>query len=261
MIIIPGPVEFVMGSPETEEGRTADERQRRRRIGRTFAIASKEVTVEEFDRFAREVRGRKHGHMEKYSPEARVPKTVVTWYDAAAYCRWLSAKEGIAEDQMCYPPIEEIKEGMKLPSDYLSRNGYRLPTQAEWEYACRAGTSTSRYYGRDVALLGKYAWYSETSQGRLWPVGSLKPNDFGLFDMLGGAGEWGQESSQNFPLGTGSKPIEDIEDTATVSNDIGRMARGGGAGHGAASQRSARRGFRHPTWPLGTGLRPARTYP
>ena len=82
---------------------------------------------------------------------------------------------------------------MKIVPDALERPGYRLPTEAEWEYACRAGAVTSRYYGRSVELLGKYAWYLQNSQDRAWPCGQLLPNELGLFDMLGNVYEWCQE--------------------------------------------------------------------
>ena len=99
------------------------------------------------------------------------------------------------KDQWCYLPNEDgaYDEGMTIPADVLKRTGYRLPTEAEWEYACRAGTITSRYYGLSIDLLGKYAWYQANSQDHAWPCGSLLPNDLGLFDMLGNVYEWCQD--------------------------------------------------------------------
>jgi formylglycine-generating enzyme required for sulfatase activity len=78
---------------------------------------------------------------------------------------------------------------MKMAANYLQRTGYRLPTEAEWEFACRAGAVTSFYFGDSKELLPRYAWYQKNSQNKLWPVGSLKPNDLGLFDMAGNAWE------------------------------------------------------------------------
>src|SRR5262249_17403498 len=136
------------------------------------------------------------------------PIIAVSWYDAAMYCRWLSEAEGIPEDQMCYPPIQDIQaavkagKGLKLPPDYLRRTGYRLPTEAEWEYACRAGAVTSRYYGASEDSLKHYAWYQLNAANRTWPVGRLKPNDLGLFDMLGNVWQWCQESYAAYPTAT-----------------------------------------------------------
>ncbi|MEZ6117234.1 MAG: SUMF1/EgtB/PvdO family nonheme iron enzyme [Pirellulaceae bacterium] len=66
----------------------------------------------------------------QYSPDAHCPMNNVTFFDAAAYCRWLSEQAGIPEDEMCYPPIEQIGPGMSLPDNWLERSGYRLPTEA-----------------------------------------------------------------------------------------------------------------------------------
>ena len=119
------------------------------------------------------------------------------WYDAAAYCNWLSRQEGLEE---CYAPNSRrgVCGGMKCLDGFLDRSGYRLPTEAEWEYACRAGAVTSRYYGGSVALLKDYAWYDQNSGTRAWPCGQLQPNDLGLFDMLGNVYEWCQDQYEDY---------------------------------------------------------------
>ena len=128
---------------------------------------------------------------------------------------------------MCYPEIPVIRPGMKLPADYLSRSGYRLPTEAEFEYACRTGTATSRYYGQTDALLGNYAWYPETADTRSCPVGTLKPNDLGLFDTHGNVYEWCQERFRNYQLASRGMASRDIEDEVALSDNGRRVLRGG----------------------------------
>jgi formylglycine-generating enzyme required for sulfatase activity len=188
-VLIEGPVEFRMGSPPHEPDRYDNERPHRRVIPRRFAIAAKEVTVEQYQRFAQ-------GHpqssialtdLDRFSPEPNGPMIAMSWFDAAAYCNWLSKEDGLPKDQWCYLPNErgEYDRGMVVPADVLRRTGYRLPTEPEWEYACRAGAMTSRYYGASLRLLEHYAWTVANAQDRTWPCGRLLPNDLGLFDMLG----------------------------------------------------------------------------
>ncbi len=158
--------EFQMGSPTGEPGHQDYEIQHRRKIGRRFAMASHEVTKAQFAVFQAE-----RPKIDKVNTAAYVktddsPQVGMTWYEAAEYCNWLSQKEGLPEDQWCYEPNGEKKyaAGMKAKSKAGELLGYRLPSEGEWEYACRAGAITSRYYGLSEPLLANYAWYQGQQQ-------------------------------------------------------------------------------------------------
>lgn len=152
-----------------------------------FWMGSKEVTIEEYRRFRRA-----HIVIRRGAPDDQCPVHMILWRYAAAYCNWLSKHENIPEEEWCFLPNEDGKYqvGMRLAEDYLDRTGYRLPTLHEWVYACGAGSVTDYAFGSDNRLLGKYSWYNAVSQHISWPVGLLRPNDFGLFDIRGNVHEW-----------------------------------------------------------------------
>ena len=200
-----------------------------RPIDRVFAIADREVTLEQYRRFRPGLNPRPHVNT---SPDC--PAVELTWYDAAAYCRWLDDQDHLPEEECCYPPIPEIKEGMRVRPGYLRRTGHRLPTSAEWGYACRAGSRTVRPFGNRDELLGEYAWYYDNSARQTHPVGRLKPNAFGLFDMLGNALEWSHESSPHHR----DNPGRDVEDLTPVDGGVNRFLRGGAYIHSAEGVRS-----------------------
>jgi formylglycine-generating enzyme required for sulfatase activity len=257
--VIEGPVEFDMGSPSGEPLRFDNEILHRVQIPRLFAIAATEVTVEQYQEFVKENPGVDHANSDWDSPDPKGPMNNMSWYDAAAYCNWLSRKENLP---VCYEPNERGKyaASMCIKADALKLSGYRLPTEAEWEYACRSGAVTSRYYGLSIELLGRYAQYVLTSQGRAWPCGSLLPNDLGLSDMLGNMWEWCQDRS--LPYRTVGKTYIDAHSTILeiISEELPRVLRGGAFHLRPELVRSALRNGNGPAVRhyLG-GFRPSRT--
>ena len=202
--------------------------------------------------------------LNRYSPDPGGPTIVGPWYGAAAYCNWLSEQEGLPKEQWCYLPneAEAYAEGMLIPADILQRTGYRLPTEAEWEYACRAGTVTSRYYGHSIDLLDAHAWYQANSKDHARTCGSLISNDLGLFDMLGNMYEWCQDKENGVKVGK----IGPYDDLINVSESIvdknPRLLRGGAFGNQPADVRSALRYWNAPSNRIsGYGFRPARSNP
>lgn len=249
LVEVRGPVEFRAGSPPDEPRRYhgGEETLRRMRIGRRYAISSKEVTNAQFQRFVAEHPRYNTYHTVQASPFSDGPRGTLRWYYAAAYCNWLSGLEHLIA---CYRPKsgDAYEDGMQLEPDYLERTGYRLPTEAEWEYACRAGTSTRWYHGESEALLAKYAWYLKNAGDFARPTGMLKPNDLGLFDMFGNAMEWCQDG---YPTGylsvSPNRPVEDRR-FAEVVRDYGwRYQRGGSYFYQTTLVRSGAHNMNPPT--------------
>jgi formylglycine-generating enzyme required for sulfatase activity len=131
----------------------------------------------------------------------------------------------------------------------VERGGYRLPTEAEWEYLCRAGTETARPFGASVQLFPRYAWSWMNSEDRTRPVGSLLPNELGLFDMIGNVWEWChsnppmryKDGFPPYPMGSEDNPATDTFKTETVKSDTWRILRGGAFDYSPAQARSAHR--------------------
>ncbi|MGV4981200.1 formylglycine-generating enzyme family protein [Streptomyces sp. NRAIS4] len=108
----------------------------------------------------------------------RLPVEGVSWWDAVRFCNSLSTQAGLT-------PAYRLRDDAESVEWDASADGYRLPTEAEWEHACRAGTTGPRY-----GSLDEIAWYAENSDERIHPVGGKTPNAWGLYDMLGNAWDW-----------------------------------------------------------------------
>ncbi|MFQ5448822.1 MAG: formylglycine-generating enzyme family protein, partial [Saprospiraceae bacterium] len=182
------PGSFVMGSPESEVDRYADERQHEVEINKGFWMGQYEVTFDQYDVFTKATR-RAKAYDHKNWGRGNRPVVNIKWFYAYEFAEWLSNKTG---------------------------HKYRLPTEAEWEYACRAGTATAFSFGGHLggmdnhsffkklldidktqakadaqrALMDQYAWYGENAGQRTHPVGEKKPNPWGLYDMHGNVWEW-----------------------------------------------------------------------
>jgi len=250
MVVVLAPASFRMGANPHEPRRTGDETLHRVHIPRSFAVSSKDVTTAQFQEYLEDtglqanwreaVRKRFPARPEEFWSESERPQVAVSWYDAAGYCNWLSRKSRIPHDQWVYP--DEIGPGMRLPPDYLHHTGYRLPTESEWEFSARAGTSDGHFFGDGIALLHRYAWFMANSKNHAWPVGMLKPNPLGLFDVYGNVWDWLQDRRVNYPAAP-ETITTDAEDTSlVVTNEIARTRRGGSWSYDKDTTRSAHRG-------------------
>ncbi len=203
MVVVRGPVKFQMGSPPLRDPDSrSNEPLHEEAIAWSFAVSTKEVTLEQYRRF-----NPKH---RLPLGDLQAPVGYISLANAMEYCQWLCSEEKIGEEETCY--FVDQRGQIRPKPDWLSRTGYRLPTEAEWEYSCRARTGTRRYYGHSDEYLGAYAWYTANSGQSIHPVGLLLPNDLGLFDMLGNAEEWCDAELNAFaPIrggNAGSRPPE-----------------------------------------------------
>ena len=262
LCLIP-PGEFTMGTPEAEFTMLSEwnvpqyEITRMRnelpshhvRLTKPFWISQTEVTVEQFRRFVDEEhfvteteqtagygivdnrwelrRGFSWQNVGEATVEENHPASNLTWKDAVAFCDWLSRRESRESGQTVR---------------------YRLPTEAEWEYACRAGTETPWYFGSDMATVRNYGFFASNSAGRLQPIGMKLENPFHLFDMSGNQAEWCLDWFA--PYGN----AEAIDPTGPLSGQE-RVQRGGNFGDQPLRLRSASRQSRLQSSPQDGSLR------
>ncbi|MFZ4081505.1 MAG: formylglycine-generating enzyme family protein [Pirellula sp.] len=203
---------FMMGSPESEEGRDKDdETQHEVTISKDYYLGVYEVTQAQYEK----VMGKNPSHFQGAivgNENADLPVENVSWDDAVEFCKKLS----------------------DLPEEKKAGRVYRLPTEAEWEYACRAGSKTAYSFDDEEGLLPEYGWFDRNSSNRTHTVGLLEPNAWGLYDMHGNVWEWCSDRYVEYPQGAVSDPTGPKEGS-------GRVYRGGSWRIEAALCRSADR--------------------
>ncbi len=202
---------FMMGSPGTEERRFGDETQHEVTISKDYYLGVYEVTQAQYE----QVLGKNPSHFQgdefKGSSSNR-PVELVSWEDAVEFCKKLS----------------------ELPEEKAAGRVYRLPTEAEWEYACRAGSKSAYSFGESAESLDEYAWFERNGKVQTHPVGEKKANAWGLYDMHGNVWEWCSDWYGEYPKGVVSDPVGPREGSL-------RVLRGGSCMDGAANCRSADR--------------------
>jgi formylglycine-generating enzyme required for sulfatase activity len=204
---------FTMGSPLGESERRDNERQHSATISGPFWLGIYEVTQSQYEG----VMGENPCDFEG----ADRPVESVSWEDAVEFCRRLSA-------------LREEREAGRV---------YRLPTEAEWEYACRAGSTTAFSFGDDRGQLGDHGWFSSNSGSETHPVGQKQPNAWGLYDMHGNVWEWCGDFYGEYPTGA-------VTDPEGPKEGLVRVLRGGSWGSVAARCRSSYRLRSNPSYRL-----------
>ncbi|MBI1314657.1 SUMF1/EgtB/PvdO family nonheme iron enzyme [bacterium] len=203
---------FLLGAPDTDADRNIVEPRYRVRELDAWLISTREITVRDLESV---------GMAAADDEEALAARA--TWYEAAEFCNRLSQLEGIPEDQQYYRPNAdgEYKAGMVARPVSLKLAGYRLPTEREWEFSCRAGADTPWSVGSSPEFLDHYAWFLREEHRQPLPAGLLRPNALGCFDMAGNLAEWCHEVWRNDPR----EPLPSLDES--IDPDAERVIRGG----------------------------------
>ena len=187
MIILDPPEQALLGS---------DTWRRWIKIDRRFAMSETEVAGKQYANFLKDPRVQRWLNQDRTERASRLsapemPQTGVSWEHAIRYCQWLNELEGIPESQWCYKNVWN-EDGLPITPevDYLHRTGYRLPTEAEWQYANSTNASTPWAFGSDPAVSQYYEWTSINSNLQQQPIAKLRPNAWGFFDLGGNLSEW-----------------------------------------------------------------------
>jgi hypothetical protein len=176
----------------------------------SLEVSDTEIPRDLFFKFRPELRT---ADVLKYSPDPDGPIIKVNYVIGAEFCNWLTEQEGLPKDQTAY---RNKTPGIKLEPVIITKppEGFRLLTEQEFEYVCRGGATTSRFYGDSELLFNHYAWHLASQRLRVFPAGLLKPNDLGLFDILGNAAEvcqfTGKVDPQNQSVVCGGSVVDPV---------------------------------------------------
>ncbi len=232
-MVLVEPGSFQMGSAS---GRSAEQPVHTVSITEPFYVSKYEVTFDQYDEFHKDARSGSPPPDDGGWGRGNRPVTRVTWYDAVKYCNWLSERERLTP---CYSG-----GGITTECDFMA-NGYRLPTEAEWEYAARGGCKSQGFTYAGSDNVDDVGWYLDNSGGQIQPVGQKKPNELGLCDMSGDVWDfcWDWYEIDYYK----SSPSSDPTGGAIPSPYERKRARRGGAWDEAAD--SLRIAFRSHDWP------------
>src|SRR6185437_4392077 len=239
--------EFTMGSPDTEPGRKPDEGPAHKVRISPFWMEQCEVTWNEFELFMYPDEERKFKETMQTDPYVDKVSDAVSRPTKP----YVEMSFGMGRDG--YPAISMTQHAANKYCEWLSaKTGqfYRLPTEAEWEYACRAGTTTAYSFGDDESKLGDYAWFEKNSDFKYQKVGRKKPNPWGLYDMCGNVVEWvlDQYDPDYYKQCAQSNPIVDPWNKAT--KPYPHSVRGGSWDDEAGMCRSAARRGSERAWKM-----------
>jgi sulfatase modifying factor 1 len=239
---------FEMGSTD---GFPDEQPVHRVEMTRSFHIGKYEVSFEEYDVFCEDTIGFNKPD-DRGMGRGKRPVAGVDWNDAVAYCNWLSEKEGLTP---CYSG-----KGKMTECDFSS-NGYRLPTEAEWEYAARGGQKSQGYVYAGSDDPDIVAWYGDNSDDQSHPVGQKQPNEMGLYDMSGNSLEWCWDwyVEEYYASSPSSDPEGPPLPSTTNPWELVRVRRSGNWKESSDSVRTACRSYDDPTYPGGNGFRLAKT--
>jgi formylglycine-generating enzyme required for sulfatase activity len=239
--------EFLMGSPPNEKGRDANEGPQTRVKILPFWLGKYEVTWDEYEPFMITPVDRfKNGTRKDFDPAAKYSDVDAVTSPTAPY-----VEMSFGMGQRGFPAISMTQHAANKYCEWLSAQTghfYRLPTEAEWEYACRGGTTTAYSFGDDPAKLSEYAWYSANSEEKYQKVGTKKPNPWGLYDMYGNVMEWTADQFVADYFARLKSPC--IEPFIRPQSLYPRSVRGGGWASDASQLRSAYRIGSDPSWEL-----------